>query len=88
MQCSKCASVRQNAIFVFLSYGNNSDIINHSLLIFKYYIFNLREHKKLSLEVLKKEMLKIHIIEKQICLNDLKKTRKFRKKWKIIGHLL
>ena len=44
----------QSAIFGFLSYENDSDIINHFLLIFKYYLFQSREHKKLSLEVLKK----------------------------------
>ena len=32
--------------------------------------------------------VKIYNIEKQICLNHFKKTRKFRKKWEIIGHLL
>ena len=68
------------AIFGFLNYENNSDIINHLLLIFKYYIFNSGEHKKLCLEMLKKQIVKIYNIEKQICLNDFKKTRKFRKK--------
>ena len=51
-------------------------------------IMDIREHKKLSLEVLKKEIVEIYNIEKQICLNDFKKARKFRKKWEIIGHLL
>ena len=46
---------------------NNYDIINHLLLIFKYYLFNSRENKKLRLEVLKKEIVKIYNIEKQIC---------------------
>ena len=32
--------------------------------------------------------VKVYNIEKQICLNHFKKTRKFRKKWEIIGHLL
>ena len=77
----------QSAIFGFLNYENNSDIINHLHLVYKYYIFNSREHKKLSLEVLKKETVKIYNIEKQVCLNDFKKTRKFRKKWEIMGHL-
>ena len=63
----------QGAIFSFLNYENNSDIINHLLLIFKYYLF------KLSLEVLKKEIVKIYNIERRICLNDFKKMRKFRK---------
>ena len=78
----------QNAIFGFLNYESNSDIINHLLLIFKYYLFNSRKHKKLSLEMLKKDIVKVYDIEKQICLNDFKKLRKFRKKWEIIGHLL
>ena len=77
----------QSVIFGFLNYENNSDIINHLHLVYKYYIFNSREHKKLSLEVLKKKIVKIYNIEKQICLNDFKKTRKFRKKWEIMGHL-
>ena len=68
------------AIFGFLNYENNSDIINHLLLIFKYYIFNSGEHKKLCLEMLKKQIVKFYNIEKQKCLNDFKKTRKFRKK--------
>ena len=58
----------QSAIFSFLNYENNSDV-NHLLLIFKHYLLNSREHKKLSLEVLKKEIVKIYNIEKQICLN-------------------
>ena len=77
----------QSVIFGFLNYENNSDIINHLHLVYKYYIFNSREHKKLSLEVLKKKIVKIYNIEKQICLNNFKKTRKFRKKWEIMGHL-
>ena len=79
----------ETAIFGFLNYENNSDIINYLLLIFKYYRFNSREHKKFSLQVLGKKIVKIYSIEKKICLNDFKKTRKFRgKKWEIIGHLL
>ena len=62
--------------------------MTHLLLIFKYYLLNSRKHKKLSLEVLKKEIVKIYNIEKQVCLKDFKKTRKFREKWEIIVHLL
>ena len=70
----------ETAIFGFLNYENNSDIINYLLLIFKYYRFNSREHKKFSLQVLGKKIVKIYSIEKKICLNDFKKTRKFRGK--------
>ena len=52
----------QNAIFDFLNYENNSDIINHLLFIFKFYLFNSRGHKKLNLEVLTKEIVKIYNI--------------------------
>ena len=76
----------QSAIFGFLNYENNSDIINHLLLISKYYLFNSSEHKKLSLEVLIKGIVKICNIEKQICFKDFKKTKKLWKKWEIIGH--
>ena len=48
----------QSAIFGFLNYESNSDIINHLLLIFKYNLFNSRKHKKLSLEMLKKDIAK------------------------------
>ena len=66
----------QNAIFGFLNYENNSDIMNHLLLIFKYYLYDSRERKKLSLEVLKKEIMKIYNIEKQICLNNFKRKER------------
>ena len=45
----------QCAIFSFVNYENNSDIINHLLLIFKYCLFNSKERKKLSLELLKRK---------------------------------
>ena len=54
----------QRTIFDFLNHENNSDIINQLLLIFRCCLFNSREHKKLSLEVLKKEIVKIYNIEK------------------------
>ena len=62
----------QIAIFGFLNHEYNTDIINHLLLIFKYCLFNSMVLKKLIAEVLKKEIVKIYNIEKQICLNDLK----------------
>ena len=67
----------QSAIFGFLNYENNSDIINHLLLIFKYYLFNSRGYKKLSLEVLKKEIVKIYNIEKQISLTHFSPVSHF-----------
>ena len=75
----------QSAIFGFLNHEYNTDIINHLLLIFKYCLFNSRVLKKLIPEVLKKEIVKIYNIEKQICLNDLKcvcnKTINLKSEW-------
>ena len=65
----------QSAIFGFLNYENNSDIINHLLLIFKYYLFNSREHKKLRLEVLKKEIVKISKIFKTLPQKSVRMNR-------------
>ena len=67
----------QSTIFGFLNYENNSYIINHLLLTFNYYPFSSRERKKLNLEVLEKEIVKIYNIVKQIRLNNFKKTKKF-----------
>ena len=78
----------QSAIFGFLNYENNFDIINHLLLNFKYYLYISRKRKKLGLEVLKEEITKIYNIVKQTCLNDVKITRKFRRKWEIMAHVL
>ena len=55
--CSFCQS--ENETPVHLSHG-----YNHFFLIFKHYLFNSREYKKLSIEVLKKEIVKIYNIEK------------------------
>ena len=66
------------AIFGFLNYKNNSDIINHFILSFKYYLFNSREHKKLSLEVQKNEIVKIYNIEKKKNEKVLEKMQNYR----------
>ena len=67
----------QSAIFSFLNYEKNSDIniISHLLLIFKYCPSNSTKHKKLNLELLKKEIVKIYNIKKQVCLSDFKKVK-------------
>ena len=44
---------------------------------FKYYFFKSRDIREVSLEGLKKNIIKIYNIEKQICFNDSKKETKF-----------
>ena len=67
----------QGAFFGFPDNNKNFKIINHLHLIFKYYLFKVRGTRKITLEGLKKNIIKIYIIEKQICFNDSKKETKF-----------
>ena len=66
----------QSAFFDFPDNKENVEIINHSHLIFKYYLFKSRDTKQISLEGLKKNIIKIYNIEKKICFNDSKKETK------------
>ena len=78
----------QSAFFGFPDNKENFEIINHLDLIFKYYLFKFWDTRKISLEGLKKNIIKIYNNEKQICFNDSKKETKFKKKWRILENLL
>ena len=67
----------QNAFFGFPDNKESFEIINHLHLMFKYYLFKVRDRRKISLEGFKKNIIKIYNIEKQICFNDSKKETKF-----------
>ena len=67
----------QSAFFGFPNNKENFEIINHFLLIFKYYLFKFRDKRKISLEGLKKNVIEIYNIEKQIGFNGSKKETKF-----------
>ena len=51
-------------------------------------MFKSRQTKKISLEGLKKNIIEIYSIVKQINFNDSKKGKKFKKKWHILENLL
>ena len=53
------------------------EIVNHLHLIFKCYLFKVRDTRKASLEGLKKNIIKICNIEKQICFHHSKKETRF-----------
>ena len=57
-------------------------MINQVLVIFKYYVYKIRENGSLDLKVLKINIHKIKNIEKQISLDKPKKQKKFEQKWK------
>ena len=67
----------QSAIFGFVNHEVNYHLINHILLIFKYYIYKTRENGSLDLKVLKRSIHEIKNIEKQISLNKPEKRKKF-----------
>ena len=53
------------------------EIVNHLHFIFKCYLFKVRNTRKTSLEGLKKNIIKIYNIEKQICFIHSKKETRF-----------
>ena len=72
----------QSVIFGFTDHKENYNLINHILVIFKYYVYKTRENGSLDLKVLKRNIHKIKDIEKQISLNKLEKRKQFEQKWK------
>ena len=66
----------QSKFFAFSGNKENFKIINHLHLIFKYYLFKSQDTKKLNLERLKKYIIKIYNIKKQICFKNSKKSSK------------
>ena len=72
----------QSAIFGFVDYNSDdSVIINHILLIFKWFIYKARNKHQLGLNHLLDCISKIKNTEEKICENDFKKKQKFLKKW-------
>ena len=63
----------QSAFFDFPDNKEDFEINKHLHLIFKYYLFKVRNTRKIGLERLKKNIIKIYNIGKQICFNDSKK---------------
>ena len=76
---------RQSAFF---DNKENFEIINHLHLIFKCYLFKFRNTREISLEGLKKNIIKIYNIEKQIYFKESKKEAKFLNKWHTLENLL
>ena len=66
-----------STLFGFPDHEVNYHLINHILLIFKYYVYKTRENESLDLKVLKKNIHKIKNDEKQISLNKPEKRNNF-----------
>ena len=65
----------QISIFGFIDHKLKYHLINHILLIFKYYTYKTRENGSFNLKVLKRNVHKIKDIEKQISLNKPEKQK-------------
>ena len=75
----------QSAIFGFLDISNKDYlIVNHLLLLFKYYICDVRDRKYLVFEALMKNIKNIYDIEKNLAYQDPHKKTKFLKKWQSV----
>ena len=71
----------QSAILGFTnSQSENFIIINHLLLIFKYYIFKSRSNKHLNFLQLKTDIIKVKSLEEYLSNRNNNKCRKYRKK--------
>ena len=78
----------QNAIFGFLDISNKDYlIVNHLLLLFKYYIYNAGDRKHLFFEPLMKNIENIHDIEKNLTNQDPHKKTKFLKNCNLLSVL-
>ena len=67
----------QSAIFGFIDVFDNKLILNHLLLIFKYYLYNARKSGFINIESLKANIYNIKNIEREISKNNPKKTLKY-----------
>ena len=67
----------QSTIFGFLDISNKDYlIVNHSLLLFKYYIYNAKDRKNLALEALMKNIKNIYDMDKNLGDQDTHKKTK------------
>ena len=67
---------RQSAIFSFLEADNNVFLIlNHLLVLFKYYVYVSRISKVLFFEALLKYIMKVYKLEKILSQGDERKTK-------------
>ena len=73
----------QSAIFGFFQVDRQEILIlNHILLIFKYYVYISRDSNKLLLAALMKQIKKVYLLEKKLSENDERKKTLFNKKWR------
>ena len=81
----------QSALFGFFNIGNQQNnflLINHFLLLFKYYLCRSRENEAVCFTSLELYLIKIKTIKQNISPYSSQKKEKCRKKWRVIGNIL
>ena len=78
-------STPQSSILRIFDNNQYSELINHLLLIFKFYIYSARNTKQLSFDNLKITIKKIKEIEKELTSSN---KVKLLKKWYPISHMI
>ena len=73
--------------FTDSSESENFIIINHLLVIFKYYIFKSRSNKHLSFLQLKTDIMKVKTLEENLSNADNNKSKRYHKKWRKISNI-
>ena len=72
----------QSAILGHIDLSDDYLLINHLILIYKFYIHNSRNRRHLNFEHLKSIIDKTKRIEEEISKHELKKRSKYLKKWR------
>ena len=76
-----CLAIQSAMFGVIDAQLENRVIINHLLFIFKFNVYKSRDLITLKFLGLKSDIIKIRQIEETLCLNDIRKQRKYFKKW-------
>ena len=73
----------QSATFGFFDIDPHSSLLlNHILLLYKYYIYYSRDSAKLSLAALTRFIKKVYVMEERLSFGNEKKSKGLNKKWR------
>ena len=78
-------STQQSSILGIFDNNQHSELINHLLLIFKFYIYSARNRKQLNFDNLMRTIKKIKETEKELTSSN---KLKLLKKWYPIDHMI
>ena len=68
--------------------NDNYNLLSHTLLIFKYYIYISREKLTLNIDILIANFIKVKKREKQISISIINKREPYTKRWCIADNIL